>query len=189
MNKDTTQPELFRVIARRAVFRGRVIDVYVDRIQHPDGRVSEREIVTHPGAVAIVARVPSGEILLVRQERPAAGESLWEIPAGTLEPKETPLACAKRELVEETGYAADSWHEAITFYTTPGFSNEKITLFFAEDLREVGQPDPEEIAECKSFCPAELAEMIDRGDLFDAKTILGLLSRGLLQPIDRPQGS
>jgi len=189
LNEDTTQPELFRVIARRAVFRGRAVDVYVDRIEYPDGSVSDREIVTHPGAVAIVPRLPSGEILLVRQERPATGRLLWEIPAGTLEPEEAPIDCAKRELIEETGYAADSWREVITFYTTPGFSNERITLFFAEALRLVGRPDPAEIAECKPFGPAELAGMIDRGDLSDAKTILGLLSRGLLQPLERPQGS
>lgn len=179
MNEDSAQSESFRVIDRQAVFRGRAIDVYVDRIEHPNGRTSQREIVIHPGAVAIVPRLSSGQILLVRQERPAAGRSLWEIPAGTLEPEEAPLDCARRELAEETGYQADSWREVITFYTTPGFSNERITLFFAEDLREVGRPDPEEIAECRPFSPAELAEMIDREELSDAKTILGLLSRGL----------
>ena len=184
MNEDSAQSESFRVIDRQAVFRGRAVDVYVDRIEYPNGSISEREIVTHPGAVAIVPRLSSGRILLVRQERPAAGRSLWEIPAGTLEPEEAPLDCARRELAEETGYEADSWREVITFYTTPGFSNERITLFFAEDLREVGRPDPDEIAECKSFSRAELAGMIDRGDLSDAKTILGLLSRGLLHPLE-----
>lgn len=189
MNEDTTQSESFRIIDRRAAFRGRAVDVYVDRIEYPNGGISEREIVTHPGAVAIVARLSSGQILLVRQDRPAAGGSLWEIPAGTLEPKEAPLACATRELREETGYEADSWREVITFYTTPGFSNERITLFFADDLRQVGRPDPNEIAECKSFSPTELAEMIERGDLSDAKTILGLLSGGLLHPLEGPERS
>ncbi|MGB2983121.1 MAG: NUDIX hydrolase [Candidatus Bipolaricaulia bacterium] len=180
MIEDTKQPESFRVVDRQTIYRGRAIDVYLDRIEFPDGRVVKREIVTHPGAVAIVPSLPSGHVLLVRQTRLAAGSALWEIPAGTLEPGENPLDCAKRELVEETGYTAASWREVLTFFTTPGFSNERITLFCAMDLRQVGRPDPDEIAECRSFSPAELSEMFERGALTDGKTILALLWSGLL---------
>lgn len=175
MNEDTRPAEPFRLLDRTAAFRGRAIDVYIDRLERSDGTVLRREIVVHPGAVAIVAATRSDEILLVRQERPATSGLLWEIPAGTLEPDETPLACAKRELIEETGYEAGEWEELLGFYTTPGFSNERITLFAARRLRPVGRPDPDEIALCRSFTLRDLEEMIRSGTLEDAKSILALL--------------
>jgi ADP-ribose pyrophosphatase len=175
LNEDTPQPEPFRRLDRKAVYRGRVVEVFVDRVERPDGTVVSREIVAHPGAVAIVAALPSGEILLVRQERPAVGVSLWEIPAGTLEPGERPLDCAKRELSEETGFVAETWREALAFFTTPGFSDERITLFFAESLQRMGEADPREIAECRPFALGEIREMIEAGTLIDAKSILALL--------------
>ncbi len=175
MTEDTKRSEAFRRLERRPAFRGRVIDVFVDRIELPDGRTVTRDVVSHPGAVAILPRLASGEILLVKQARIPTGQSLWEIPAGTLEPGEAPLDCAKRELLEETGFSARVWNEVLTFFTTPGFSNERITLYFADDLKTVGRPDPDEITECRAFSADELIARIEAGTLADAKTILAIL--------------
>lgn len=171
MNADTTPSERS---ACRTVYDGRILRVHLDTFVDPDGRTRQYEIVTHPGAVAILPRLATGEILLVRQERPAVGCMLWEIPAGKLEPGEAPLACARRELREETGYDADDWRERMTFFTTPGFSDERITLFVADRLRSVGIPDPDEIVQCEPFAVDRLLEMIEGGLILDAKTILAI---------------
>ena len=113
-------------------------------------------------------------MLLVRQYRHAVRSDLWEIPAGKLEPGEDALACAQRELREETGHAAQIWTRLTSFYTTPGFSNEWITVFLASGLARIGDADPEEIGACEPFTPEQLAEMIADGRLADAKTILAI---------------
>lgn len=102
-------------------------------------------------------------------------DRLWEIPAGLLEPGEDALVCAKRELLEETGYTGDAWREALSFFTTPGFSNERITLYFADGLHQAGQPDPDEIEACEAFSLEELGVMLDAGQIRDAKTALAIL--------------
>lgn len=109
------------------IFEGKIINLRVDEVKLPNGKVTTREIVEHPGGVSIVAVNEEGKILLVKQYRKPAEESLLEIPAGKLEKGEDPLICAKRELLEETGYEASFIKHLITFYTTPGFSNEKCT--------------------------------------------------------------
>jgi len=139
----------------------------------PDGRESSRELVLHPGAVAILPILPDGKILLVRQYRHAVGKELLEIPAGKLDlPGESPDECAARELAEETGYEASEWEELLTFYTSPGFTNETITLFCARRLREVGSPIAEEITGVKRVTPNRLLEMIRSGEIIDGKTII-----------------
>ena len=128
----------------------------------------------HPGAAAVVPLVSDDEVLLVRQYRHPVRTELWEIPAGKLEPGEGPLACARRELREETGFAADDWTEAGAFFTSPGFSDERITLFFAAALRPIGQTIGDEIVEHRTF-PLDVVErMIDAGKITDAKTILAI---------------
>lgn len=97
---------------------------------------------------------------------------LWEIPAGLLETGETPLACAKRELLEETGHEADYWEERLAFYTSPGFTNEQITLFIAKALRKIADPHPDEIFSCRAFDRTALDRLMDSGEIKDAKTIL-----------------
>ena len=121
----------------KTVYDGKLIDVVVERWGD-----HEREIVDHPGAVAIVAVDREGMLTLVRQRREAVREELLELPAGTLEAGEAPLDCARRELAEETGLTGGSWREAATFYTTPGFCRERMHLFFAEEL-ERGEASPE----------------------------------------------
>lgn len=180
MTKDSQLPSRFRLIDREHAFHGRRLDVYVDQIEDSDGRRTVREIVHHPGAVAIVPMLSTGSVLLVRQDRPAAGDALWELPAGTLEPDEARLHCAQRELIEETGYSAAIWHEIVSFFTTPGISNERITLYRADDLSCVGEPDSAEITTCQAFSPDELMTMVDEGHICDAKTLIGLLWVGIL---------
>jgi ADP-ribose pyrophosphatase len=169
-----------RLLTREYAFRGRLVNLRVDRVRLPGGEEATREVVEHPGAVAIVVVPSPGSAFLVRQHRQPVGDSLWEIPAGKLEPGEAPLHCAKRELREETGLVAATWREALTFFTTPGFSDERITLFVASDLRRVPSPPDLDVETCSPFTDQELARMLERGEIADAKTILGLLWAGLL---------
>jgi ADP-ribose pyrophosphatase len=151
------------------VYQGRLLAVTVERWgEH------EREIVEHPGAVAVVAVDGEGRLALVRQRREAVRETLLELPAGTLEVGEEPLAAARRELAEETGLSGGTWSELARFYTTPGFSREQMTLFVAEGVA-AGQasPEPDERLELVHW---PLERIPDRlGQIQDAKTLAGLL--------------
>lgn len=147
----------------------------VDRVRLPNGSESTRELVLHPGAAAILPILPDGRIILVHQYRHPVGQSLWEIPAGKLESGEDPLTCAKRELLEETGYEAATWEELLSFYTSPGFTDEQITLFFARDLTKVAEPRPGEITSQDLFEQHRLEKMIASGEIRDGKTMLALL--------------
>jgi ADP-ribose pyrophosphatase len=153
----------------RTVYDGKLFDVVVERWgEH------EREIVEHPGAVAVVAVDREDHVTLVRQLREPARKELLELPAGTLEPGEEPLATAKRELEEETGLRGGVWRERATFYTTPGFCRERMHLFVADGV-EPGEArqEADEAIELVAVPVAELRELV-RG-LEDAKTIAGLL--------------
>jgi ADP-ribose pyrophosphatase len=153
----------------RTVYDGRLFDVVVEEW---DGR--EREIVEHPGATAIVAIDREGCVTLVRQLREAARKRLLELPAGTLEEGEEPLASAQRELAEEVGLRGGRWRELAAFYTTPGFCRERMHLFLAEDLeRGVANPEEDEEVEVVRWQVAEIESRL--GELEDAKTIAGLL--------------
>jgi ADP-ribose pyrophosphatase len=153
----------------RTVYDGKLFDVTVERWgEH------EREIVEHPGAVAIVAVDGDGMVTLVRQRREAARKELLELPAGTLEKGESPLESAKRELAEETGLTGGAWRELGAFYTTPGFCREYMHLFAAEGV-EPGEASPEadEELEPVRWRVAEIASRL--AELEDAKTLAGLL--------------
>ncbi len=153
----------------KTVYDGKLIDVVVERWGD-----HEREIVDHPGAVAIVAVDSEGMLTLVRQRREAVREELLELPAGTLEAGEAPLDCARRELEEETGLTGGSWREAATFYTTPGFCRERMHLFFAEELeRGEASPESDEELEVVRWPTSEIATNV--AAIEDAKTIAGLL--------------
>ena len=153
----------------RTGYDGKLIDVTVERWgEH------EREIVEHPGAVAIVAIDREGMLTLVRQLREAVRTALLELPAGTLEEGEEPLACARRELQEETGLTGGTWRQVTAFYTTPGFSREQMHLFFAEELeRGEASPESDEELEVVRWPRAEIAAKL--GEIEDAKTLAGLL--------------
>jgi ADP-ribose pyrophosphatase len=153
----------------RTVYDGKLIDVTLERWGD-----HEREIVEHPGAVAIVAIDRDGMLTLVRQQREAVRTKLLELPAGTLEEGEAPLVCAQRELEEETGLTGGSWREMMAFYTTPGFCRERMHLFFAEGL-EPGEASPEsdEELEVVRWATDEIEAKVS--EIEDAKTLVGLL--------------
>lgn len=163
-------------MAREIVHRGRKISVAVDTIPGPAGQPIRRDVILHPGAVVILPVVDAGHICLLRNYRFVVGETLWELPAGTLEPGEELEACARRELLEETGYTAERWTYQGFLYASPGVLDEKLHLFFAEGLTAGdASPEPGEELEAVTVPLAEAVEMILRGEIKDAKTATGIL--------------
>jgi len=161
----------------RQIYRGRIVDLRVERVTLPNGTAVDLELMHHPGASAVVAVDDDGRVVLLRQYRHAAGGYLWELPAGVLDaPDEPPRACAARELTEEAGVEADELTHLGTILTTPGFCDERIHLFLARGLRPAAQRhDADEvIAEIARLPFAEALAMIRRGEIVDGKTIAGL---------------
>jgi ADP-ribose pyrophosphatase len=153
----------------RTVYDGSLLSV---TLEEWDGH--EREIVEHPGAVAVVAVARDGTVTLVRQRREAVRKLLLELPAGTLEDGETPLECARRELEEETGLTGGDWRELAAFYTTPGFCRERMHLFLAQGVEPgTARPEADEELEVVRLSGGELAAHL--GEIEDAKTLAGLL--------------
>src|SRR5215831_9499852 len=165
-----------KVLSSRLVYKGGHIQVREDRVIEPAGHECTREIVVHPGAVCIVARPSPEEVILIRQYRHAAGRELVELPAGTLHEGEDPRECAIRELEEETGYRAANMIERARFWTTPGFTTELMYLYEATSLTKTQtNPDEDEVIEVDIVARAKALQMIDDGQIQDAKSILGLL--------------
>jgi len=159
------------------VFRGRIFRVRRDVVEEPGsrGRVT-REVVEHGGSVVLLPVFPDGRVLLVRQYRHAVGRFLWELVAGGLEPGESPPAAARRELEEETGYRARRLDKLLEFFPTPGFASEKMILYLATGLRPGhARPEADESIRRRAFRRRELQRLIRRGELRDAKTLVGLL--------------
>jgi len=166
-----------RPISSRQVFSGRLLAVRVDEVELPDGVRATREIVRHPGAVAIVPLLSDDRVILIRQYRHAAGEVVWELPAGVLEKGEEPAECARRELIEETGYAAGELAPLLSTFVSPGFSSEIIHLFLARDLRRVeARAEPDERIETHVLPFDEAVAMVLRGEVRNAAAICGLLA-------------
>jgi ADP-ribose pyrophosphatase len=169
------------VLSSRTVYVGRIFDVTVDRVLLPHGRETDLELVRHDGSVVLIPIAADGRLLLVRQYRHAAGRFLWELPAGSLEVREDPLAGAARECHEELGLIPDRLERLHTFYPTPGFCTESMTYFRATGLRPPGpddapaHQDEDESIEVGSFTTAEIRKMIDSGEIADLKTVAGLL--------------
>ena len=164
-----------RTLGTTRPWTGRRIRVRVDEVERSDGHRTTREIVEHPGAVAILAW--DGERLaMVRQWRHATGQVLLEVPAGTLEPDEPPDETARRELAEEVGLAAATWTEGPRFYTAPGFCDELMHLYLATDLRDDtgSQADADEVLEPAWMTLPEALAAIEDGGIRDAKTIVGV---------------
>lgn len=169
------------LLARRRPFRGRVVDLRVDRIRLANGHETELEIIQHPGAAAVVALDGKGQVLLVRQYRYATGEWLLEVPAGKLDGGEEPESCAARELVEETGQAAANLASLGWIWTTPGFTNEKIWLYLARDLTAAEQAlEPDEMLEVERLPLAVAVEQAASGEIRDSKSVIALLRAGRL---------
>jgi len=169
-----TGPE--QTIESQRIYQGRVVGLRVDTVQLPQGRVTKREIVEHSGCVAIVPIDADMNVLLVRQYRKPVEQVLLEIPAGGLEEREEPEACARREMEEETGYGAGSMERLASFFTTPGFCDEEMHAFLATALTPgKPHPEPDESIEVVRAPLAAVTGMIQRGEIRDAKSIACLL--------------
>ncbi|KAF2960181.1 MULTISPECIES: NUDIX hydrolase [unclassified Thermotoga] len=161
-------------IESKRVFEGKMISVRVDHVRLPDGKVSTREVVDHPGAVVIVP-VLGEKILFVEQYRYPIEQVLLELPAGKMDPAESPEECAERELEEETGYRAKKLSYLGKIFTTPGFTTEVIHIFAAEDLEKTTQnTDPDEFIEVKELHIEEVLSLLRNAEIEDSKTICAL---------------
>jgi ADP-ribose pyrophosphatase len=163
------------VVASKRVYEGRVINLRVDTVETKRGRY-EVDVVEHGGAVVVIAQPSPDEIVLVRQYRYAIGMHTWELCAGGVDPGETPEAAAIRELREETGYRARSVRRLWSAYSAPGFCSELLHFYHTENY-DAGAPEPdaEEEIEVATFPLARVVEMIERDELRDAKTQIGVL--------------
>jgi ADP-ribose pyrophosphatase len=169
------------LVSADRVYNGRIVNLDVDTVRFPDGSTGTLEMLRHPGASAVVPffddiRADDPRVLLIRQFRHAADGFIYEVPAGRLDPGESPEACAARELEEEAGMRAERIERLTTIFTTPGFTDEKIHLFVAHGLTEGrAQREADEFMELKPLAWSEVMAMIRRGDIADGKTLIALL--------------
>lgn len=164
-----------RVLKRQTIYQGRIIRLIREHLQ-VQGHRFQRETILHPGAVVIVPIDTQQRVIFVRQYRRAVRRYLLELPAGTLEPGEPRLACAKRELLEETGWRARRWQRLGRFYAAPGFISEQMTLFLAQELTQhEASPEPDELVTPVRLSLAKALQQVRRGSICDAKTIIGIL--------------
>jgi 8-oxo-dGDP phosphatase len=196
-------PEQWPVVSSAELLRGRLISVRADKVRMPDNQIAEREVVLHPGAVGVLALDDSDRILLIRQYRHPVGRLLWEIPAGLRDVAgEDPFRTAQRELLEEAGYRARDWRVLVDYFSSPGFSTERLRVYLARDLELVPEaerdfvPRDEEAFLVTSWLPLEAAvAKVFAGELHNGVTALGILagyaarSGGFarLRPADSPQ--
>ncbi len=165
-----------KTIESSRIFEGRIVNLRVDTVELPNGRVTKREVVEHRGAVAIVPMMDHEKVVLVRQYRQPVGGTLLEIPAGTLDKGEDPFNCARRELMEEIGYFPNKLTEMFHSYLSPGYSTEMLHTFLAEDLQPAQENrDADEFIEIVTVNLRDAIELIRNGEIIDAKTICGLL--------------
>ncbi len=164
-----------KTINSQLIFDGRVVKLYKDKIELPTGQESYREVVKHSGGVVIFAK-KEDKVLLVKQFRYPMKEVLYELPAGKLEIGEDPFEAAKRELEEETGYCANKWTDLGYVYTSPGYSDEKLYLYMAEDLEFTHcHPDEGEILQALEYSYDDILKMIANGEINDAKTLCAIM--------------
>jgi ADP-ribose pyrophosphatase len=176
-------PHEYRLIASETVYEGRVISLRRDTVAMPGGGDSVREVVTHPGAVAVVAIDDEDRVVLLRQYRHPVGTHLWELPAGLRdEDGEPPLQTAKRELAEEALLSAGRWSLLTTVYNSPGFSDEQVLIYLAEDLGEVERPhgfvvEHEEADMTVVRVPlADAVQRVFDGDIRNSSAVVGVLA-------------
>ena len=169
------------VLKSKVSFEGKVFSVVTDKVTEPGGVTSTRDVIRHNGSVVILA-VDSSQnpadptILIERQYRYAAEKFLFELPAGRIEPDEAPLAAAKRELIEETGFRARKWSRLVRYFASPGFLSEHMQVFLAEDIRPgTAQPEADEKIELLHLPLSSLLLQIEKGGIEDGKTLISLL--------------
>lgn len=199
--KDT--PEQWPILASDTLARGRLVTVRTDKVRMPGGNAAERDVVLHPGAVAVLALDDDGRVLMIRQYRHPVGRLLWEIPAGLRDVAGEPLlATAQRELLEEAGYRARDWRVLADYYSSPGFTTERLRIFLARDLELVPPaerdfvPEDEETQLVQTWLPLdEAVGKVLAGDLHNGAAAVGILagyaarSQGYdrLRPADVPE--
>jgi len=167
-----------KTISSELIYDGNIISLRVDEVELPDGKRTKRELVNHSGAVAIIPITKAGKIIFVRQFRKALERTIVEIPAGRIEVGEAPEITAVRELEEETGYGASKFSYIQSFATSPGFANEIIHLYLAEELYEIENPadgDEDEFIELLELTIEEAEALVINGEIFDAKTAFAVM--------------
>jgi len=171
-----------KTLSSETIYKGKILEMRVDCVSLPSGETSIREFVLHPGAVSVLPFLGDGRVVMVRQFRYPVGESLLEIPAGRLEPGEDPEETVRREMIEEIGYRAGELKHVSTFYTTPGYTNEVMHLFFAFELEKMeAQPEQDEILKIETMSLEDSLERIQKGEIKDGKTIAALALATLLR--------
>lgn len=169
------------LIKAERVYTGRVLNLDADTVGFPDGSTGRLEMIRHPGASAVLPFLddpagPDPRVVLIRQFRHAADDFIYEVPAGRLDPGESPQACAARELAEETGYQAARYEHLTTIFTTPGFTDERIHLFMASGLESGShRREADEFLEIHRFRWSEVLELVKAGKVVDAKTLTAIL--------------
>ncbi|OEH93602.1 NUDIX hydrolase [Bacillus solimangrovi] len=167
--KDFTE----KTLSSEQIFEGRIINLQVDEVELPNGKKSKRELVKHPGAVAIIPITREGKIVLVRQYRKPLEKMVVEIPAGKLEKNEAPFQTAERELQEETGYRCQALQYVTSFYTSPGFADEIVHLYYTDQLERLEVPldtDEDEFVEVIEVTLDEAFKLVREKQIYDAKT-------------------
>jgi ADP-ribose pyrophosphatase len=170
-----------RLISSKLAYKGKVFSVITDKMQEPGGFINTRDVIRHNGSIVILAVDESKnprdpDIVFERQYRHAAGQILLELPAGRVEPKEAPLAAAKRELMEETGYRAKRWTMLTKYFASPGFLGEWMQIYLARDITAgVAKPEPDEQIEVFRLTLSEALALVSAKKIHDGKTLIGLL--------------
>jgi ADP-ribose pyrophosphatase len=162
-------------ISSQTIYEGKIVRLQLDEVELPNGKKATRELVKHPGAVAILPLTDDGRMIVVEQYRKPLERSIVEIPAGKLEPNENPDLCAQRELKEETGFVASKMSHLSSFYTSPGFADELLHLYIAEGLTAgESTPDEDEFLDYRAITLEEAYQMIQSEEIRDAKTIMAI---------------
>lgn len=166
-----------KTLSTEQIFNGKVVSLQVDEVELPNGKRAKREIIKHPGAVAIIAITEDKKIILVEQYRKALERTIVEIPAGKLEKGEEPAECAKRELEEETGYDCETLELINSFYTSPGFADEIVHVYFAKGLKKkenAAELDEDEFVHLLEWSLEEAIHAIEEKQIYDAKTVFAV---------------
>ena len=160
---------------RSTIHKGKVFELIRENVTLENGTTTDVEFIEHPGATAVIPFLDDNRIVLLKQYRHALKKHIWEIPAGTLDPQEEIISCARRELIEETGYSATQWHKLGEITPVPGYSDERIHIFLATELQPADQNlDEDEVIQVQVVDFLKAIEMIGGGEIQDAKSIAGL---------------